>query len=65
MGVAYDPKLLSVLEPSQLTEVTEHPLPRRKLGWGILFLLMLLRAYVLIAIPVVGYAFIHAILTPK
>ena len=54
MRVAYDPKLISALEPSQLTAVTEHPFPRRRLGWGILTLLMLLRAYVVIAIPVVG-----------
>jgi hypothetical protein len=61
--MAYDPKLIGALEPSQLTAATERPFPRRKLGWGILTLLMLLRAYVVIAVPVVCYAFIHALLT--
>ena len=63
--MTYDPKLISALEPSQLIAATEHPLPRRRLGWGSLTLLMLLRAYVIIAVPVVCYAFIHAILTSE
>lgn len=58
-----DAKLITALEPSQLTAATKHPLPRRKLGRGILALLILLRTYVLIAIPIVCYAFVHAILT--
>lgn len=61
--MTYDPKLISALEPGQLTSATEHPLPRRRLGRGILTLLILLRAYVLIAIPIVCYAFVHAVLT--
>jgi hypothetical protein len=61
--MAYDPKLIGALEPSQLTAATEQPFARRKLGWGILTVLMLLRAYVLVAVPVVCYAFIHALLT--
>jgi len=32
------------------------------LGRGTLALLVLLRVYVVIAIPVVGYAFVHALL---
>jgi hypothetical protein len=36
-------------------------LPRRKLGRGTLALLILLRVYVLLAIPVVAYAFIRAL----
>lgn len=35
-------------------------LPRRKLGRGTLALLILLRIYVILAIPVVAYAFIRA-----
>jgi hypothetical protein len=61
----YDPKLISALEPSQLTAATEHPLPRRKLGRGIVALLILLRVYVVIAIPIVCYAFVRAILTSQ
>jgi hypothetical protein len=60
--MTYDPKLIGALEPGQLTAATEHPLPRRELGWGILTLLALLRVYVVIAVAVVCYAFIHAIL---
>jgi hypothetical protein len=61
----YDHELISALEPSQLSAATEHPLPRRKLGRRILTLLILLRAYVVIAIPIVCYAFIHALLAPQ
>jgi hypothetical protein len=61
----YDQELISALEPSQLTATTEHPLPHRKLGRGILTLLILLRAYVVIAIPIVLYAFVRAVLTSQ
>jgi hypothetical protein len=61
----HDPELAAFLEPGQLSAATEHPLPRRKLGRGTLGLLILLRAYVVIAIPIVGYAFVHALLTPQ
>ena len=59
-----DPDLASALEPGQLAAATEQKLPRRKLGRGVLGLLILLRVYVVIAIPIVGYAFVHALLTP-
>jgi hypothetical protein len=36
-------------------------LPRRKLGRGTLALLILLRVYVALAVPMVAYAFIKAI----
>jgi hypothetical protein len=36
-------------------------LPRRKLGRGTLALLILLRVYVFLAVPVVVYAFIRAL----
>jgi hypothetical protein len=57
----YDPALISALEPGQFTAATKTPLPRRVLGRGTLVMLMLLRIYVVIAIPIVGYAFIHAL----
>jgi hypothetical protein len=63
--VRHESELISVLEPAQLTVATEHPLPRRKLGRGALSLLILLRVYVVIAIPIVGYAFVHALLTSQ
>ena len=50
-------------------ERTEHlsgsglpPLPRRKLSRGVLALLILLRVYVIAAIPIVVYAFVRALL---
>jgi hypothetical protein len=61
--MAYDPQLIAALEPSQLTAATEVPLPRRALGRGTLILLIALRIYILVAIPIVAYAFIHALLT--
>jgi len=41
---------------------TLPPLPRRKLGPVVLTLLILLRIYVIAAIPIVAYAFIRALL---
>jgi hypothetical protein len=38
-----------------------RPLPRRKLSFGILLLLWILRLYVLVAVPLVVYAFIKAL----
>ena len=61
----YDPALIEALEPGQLTAATQRPLPRRILGRGTLALLILLRVYVVIAIPIVGYAFAHALLVPQ
>jgi hypothetical protein len=37
-----------------------EPLPRRALGPGILVLLWVLRVYVMVAVPLVVYAFIRA-----
>jgi hypothetical protein len=62
--MAYDPALISALEPGQLVAATMRPLPRRKLSKGVLALLVLLRVFILIAVPVVIYAFVHALLTP-
>ena len=61
----YDPKLMDALDADQLTAVSELPLPRRKLGRGTVALLILLRVYVIIAIPIVGYAFVHALLAAR
>ncbi len=56
---------MDALEPGQLVSATRRPLPRRALSQGILALLWGLRIYVLIAIPVVVYAFVQALLTPQ
>jgi hypothetical protein len=61
----FDPTLISALEPEQLAAATMRPLPRRKLGKGALGLMITLRIYVAIAIPIVAYAFVHALLTPQ
>lgn len=49
------------LEQNGFTNAVQAPLPRRVLGRGALALLILLRVYVVIAIPIVAYAFIHAL----
>lgn len=56
------PRVLDALEPGQRTREVEQPLPRRRLGPGITWLLIGLRVYVVIAIPIVVYAFVHALL---
>jgi hypothetical protein len=61
----YDSALIGALEPDQLAAAKMRPYPRRNLGRGVLTLLILLRVYVVIAIPVVAYAFIHALLAPQ
>jgi hypothetical protein len=63
--VQYDPTLISALEPGQLVAATMRPLPRRKLGQGVMALLIVLRVFILIAIPIVIYAFVQALLTPQ
>jgi hypothetical protein len=63
--VAYETDLVGALEPNQVVAATKRPYPRRVLGRGVLALLVALRVYVVIAIPIVAYAFIHALLTPQ
>jgi hypothetical protein len=63
--MAYDPALVSALEPDQFVAATKRPLPRRKLTKGVLALLVALRVFILIAVPIVIYAFVHALLTPQ
>ena len=56
-----DPELLQVLKSAPFSVAAKTRLPRRKLGRGMLALLVLLRVYVLLAIPLVAYAFIRAL----
>lgn len=63
MTYAYDPNLITALEPGQLSAVRAEKLPRRPLSRGVKLLMVLLRLYVLAAIPVVGYAFMQALNT--
>lgn len=58
---APDAELMSFLEPEQLSHFKQQNLPRRNIGKGVLTLLILLRLYVFLAIPLVAYAFIHAL----
>lgn len=52
---------LEALEPNQRTEATVIPLPRKKLGRGTRILLAIMRIYVMIAVPLVLYAFFRAL----
>jgi hypothetical protein len=56
-----DPALLSLLEESQRSDAKQKPYPRRALGRGTMALLIVLRLYVICAIPLVAYSFIHAL----
>ncbi|HLW90432.1 MAG TPA: hypothetical protein VKS78_03910 [Roseiarcus sp.] len=60
----YDPALINALEPDQLVAATMRPLPRRKLSQGVLAMLIVLRVFIVIAVPIVIYAFVRALLTP-
>jgi hypothetical protein len=53
--------LADALEPSQLTAATGVPLPRKKLGRATVVLLVALRIYIFVAVPIVAYAFIRAL----
>jgi len=63
--MSYDPNLVDALEPSQLTAATSVPLPRRPLGRVTTIMLIALRVYIFVAVPIVGYAFVHALMTPQ
>jgi hypothetical protein len=58
----YDPSELSALEPEQFSAAALRPLPRAKLSRGLTLLLLALRIYVLIAVPVVIWAFARALI---
>ena len=60
-----DPAAIHLLEHDQLTSSTRQSLPRRALGPGTLVLLILLRIYVVVAIPIVVYAFVQAVKSPR
>jgi hypothetical protein len=57
----HDPALLNVLKTEPFSAECKAKLPRRQLSRATLALLILLRIYVVLAIPVVAYAFIHAL----
>ncbi len=56
-----DPELQQVLQTAPFGAAAKARLPRRKLGRWTFLLLVLLRVYVLLAIPLVVYAFIRAL----
>jgi hypothetical protein len=49
------------LDSAQSSLLSRSPLPRRKLGGGVVALLLFLRVYVLIAVPLIAYAFFKAL----
>ncbi len=63
--MSYDSNLVDALEPGQLTAATDVPLPRRRLSRIATIMLIALRVYIFIAVPIVGYAFVHALMTPQ
>jgi hypothetical protein len=63
--MADDPNLDEALEPSQLTSATGIPLPRRRLSRTTTVLLIALRVYIFIAVPIVGYAFVRALMAAQ
>jgi hypothetical protein len=56
-----DMEMLRALAPEQLAGAKYRIYPRRKLGRGVTALLLLLRVYVLVAVPLVFYAFWRAL----
>jgi hypothetical protein len=53
---------IAALDRDQLVVEKQRPLPRAKVTRGVMLMLLALRIYVLIAVPVVIYAFVHALL---
>ncbi len=51
---------LPALEPEQTAQQRYAPFPRRQWGQGVRLLLWALRIYVLLAVPLVIYAFVRA-----
>ncbi|MGO9816752.1 MAG: hypothetical protein ACLPJJ_07200 [Acidocella sp.] len=58
-------EILQALEPAQRSAHKYRPYPRRKLSGTVLTLLWVLRVYVLIAVPLVVYAFVKALMAGK
>lgn len=54
------PPELQALEPEQFSARRGIPYPRREYGRGVRLLLWVLRIYVLLAVPLVIYAFLRA-----
>ncbi len=52
-------------DPAPSAAAPKPQLPRRRLGRGTTALLVLLRVYVMLALPIVGYAFFHALGVPR
>ena len=57
----HDAGIAAALALGQRVGSARPPLPRRRLGRGVVTLLVMLRVYVLVAVPIVAYAFIHAL----
>ncbi len=53
--LAEEDLVLATLEPDQLAEAKKHPVPKRRLKGGELFILWALRIYLLFMIAVVVY----------
>jgi hypothetical protein len=53
-------ELLRALEPEQVSGRRYAPYPRRQWGRGVRLLLWVLRIYVVLAVPLVIYAFVRA-----
>ena len=53
-------ELVQVLEPEQIARRRYAPYPRREWGRGVRLLLWVLRIYVVLAVPLVVYAFVRA-----
>jgi len=60
-----DPDLAGALRPEQRVSAKSLPLPRRHLTPGVLALLIVLRVLIFVSIPIVIYAFVHALQTPQ
>jgi hypothetical protein len=56
------PEILKALEPGQISGERHAPYPRKNWGRGVQWLLWLLRLYVVLAVPLVIYAFTKAAL---
>lgn len=54
------PEILKALEPEQVSGRRYAPYPRRQWSRGVRLLLWILRLYVLLAVPLVIYAFAKA-----
>ncbi len=59
-----NPALTAPERPLPMVAGPRPPLPRKKLNRGTRAVLVLLRVYVLVAIPIVAYAFIRALPPP-